>query len=90
MADHNKRMVLTITNKDGETVARVPVIDYALLSKEYYEQAYHHPMTAQEFLDREDEYSMTFFLDANKKWISTSILIHSWRIVLDDVELGAK
>lgn len=47
-------------------------------------------MTAQEFLDREDEYSMTFFLDANKKWISTSILIHSWRIVLDDVELGAK
>lgn len=90
MADHNKRMVLTITNKDGETVARVPVIDYALLSKEYYEQAYHHPMTAQEFLDREDEYSMTFFLDANKKWISTSILIHSWRIVLDDVELGSR
>ncbi|TGX82508.1 hypothetical protein E5358_07000 [Palleniella muris] len=88
MADHDRRMTLTVTNKEGGIVARVPVIDYALLSKEYYEQAYGHKMGAQEFLDREDEYVMTFFLDADRKWISTSILIHSWRIVLDNVDLG--
>lgn len=87
MADHRKDMILTITNDENETVARVPIIDYALLSKEYYEEAYGHRMEDQEFLDREDEYVLTFFLDADRKWISSSILIHSWRIVLQDVDL---
>ena len=88
MADRAHDMMLTITNRsNGETVARVPVIDYALLSKEYYEMAYRHAMSDQEFLDREDEYVLTFFLDEDRRWISSSILIHSWRIVLQDVDL---
>ena len=87
MADHARDMILTITNDKGEKVARVPVIDYALLSKEYYEEAYGREMDEQEFLDREDEYVLTFFLDEDRKWISSSILIHSWRIVLQDIEL---
>ena len=87
MADRAHDMILTITNDDGETVAKVPVIDYALLSKEYYEEAYGRKMTPQEFLDREDEYVLTFFLDSNMRWISSSILIHSWRIVLQDVDI---
>ena len=88
MADHAKDMMLTITNNLGEVVASVPVIDYALLSKAYYEEAYGHKMSEQEFLDREDEYVLTFFLDEDRRWINTSILIHSWRIVLHDYELG--
>lgn len=88
MDGHYRSMYLTITNKDGELVAKVPVIDYALLSKEYYEEAYGHRMSNQEFLDREDEYVLTFFLDSNRKWNSTSILIHSWRIVLHNVDLN--
>ncbi|MDE6198977.1 MAG: FimB/Mfa2 family fimbrial subunit [Muribaculaceae bacterium] len=87
MADHKRKMKLTITNDEGEVVARVPVIDYALLSKTYYEEAYRHPMTDQEFLDREDEYVLTFFLDRNNKWLSASILIHSWHIVLSNIDL---
>lgn len=81
--EHKKSMMLTIKNKDGETVAHVPIIDYALLAKKYYEQAYNHTMTDQEFLDREDEYTLTFFLDQNYKWMSSRILIHSWVIVLN-------
>lgn len=87
MEPHRKNMKLAIFNSEGEKVARIPVIDYALLAKEYYEEEYGHKMTDQEFLDREDEYVLTLFLDENNKWISSQILIHSWCIVLQDVEL---
>ena len=88
MTSHRQRMFLTITNKEGEQVARIPVVDYALLAKEYYEEEYKRPMSPQEFLDREDEYVMTFFLDENQKWMSAYIMIHSWRIVLNNIDLG--
>lgn len=87
VATHKKRMILTIDNDEGETVARVPVIDYALLAKDYYEEEYGHVMTDQEFLDREDDYVLTFFLDKNDEWLSSYILIHSWRVVPNDVNL---
>lgn len=82
-----KQMLLTITNDEGKTVAKIPVIDYALLAKGYYEEEYGHKMTDQEFLDREDDYVMTLFLDENNEWISSQILIHSWRVVPSDVEI---
>ena len=81
-------MMLTVRNsKTGEKIATVPVIQYALLAKEYYEFAYDHTMTDQEFLDREDEYQMEFFLDSNMRWISSFIYINSWRVVLHDYQL---
>lgn len=88
MEAHRKQMILTITNSAGRKVAQIPVIDYALLAKDYYELAYGHQMSDQEFLDREDEYVMTFFLDENNRWASSTIMIHSWRIVLDNVDLN--
>lgn len=90
---HSDRMRLTITTTDEETgelkkVASVPVIDYALLARDYYEMYYGHAMADdQEFLDREDEYLLTFFLDENQEWYNAEIYINSWRIVLQDVEL---
>lgn len=88
MESHRKDMKLTITNtEENKLVASVPIIDYALLGKDYYEAAYKHTMTDQEFLDREDEYVMTFFLDESGEWSSASILIHSWRVVLQNVDI---
>lgn len=87
MATHRSKMMLTITNDCGGTVALIPVIDYALLTKDYYEDEFGITMSEQEFLDREDEYVMTFFLDENDKWISSHIIINSWRVVLDDIDL---
>ena len=89
MADHANQFYLTVTNleKNENIITQVPVIQYALLSKEYYEMAYNHNMTDQEFLDREDEYVLTFFVDENMKWISSSIYIHSWRVVLNNQTL---
>lgn len=87
MASQKNSTYLTIRHSgDGEIIARVPVVQYALLAREYYEMAYDHPMTEQEFLDREDEYEITFFLSGSK-WISSYIMINSWRIVLHDYDL---
>lgn len=95
MSSHTDRMRLNITyfdNQTGETrkIASVPVIDYALLARDYYEMYYGHPMADnREFLDREDEYLLTFFIDENYYWYNAVIYINSWRIVLHDVDLGA-
>lgn len=87
METHRKKMLLTIIGDDGKTVAVIPVIDYALLAKDFYEQEYGHRMTDQEFLDREDNYVMTFFLDDDNEWISSMVMIHSWVVVPQDVEI---
>lgn len=82
LVEENKP-VLTIANDKGEKVLSIPLIDYALLVKGHYNRK----MSNQEYLDRQDEYNMTFFLDENDQWISSSIIINSWKVVLDDVEL---
>lgn len=84
---HREKMILTITTKDGKTVARIPVMDYALMGKAYYEKEYNWPMDEREFLDRLDECVMTLFLDENHKWVSSVIQILSWRVVLSNVEV---
>lgn len=89
MADHSNELYLTVTNLETEEdiITRVPLIQYALLAKDYYVMAYGHNMTDQDFLDREDEYIMTFFLDKNLRWVDAYILVQSWRVVLADYNL---
>lgn len=73
----NKPM-LTITNKaENRTVLSIPVIDYALLVKGFENDS----LDDQEYLDRQDEYNMTFFLDEGGRWVSAVIIINDWRIV---------
>lgn len=87
MESHRNRTFLTISNREGSTVARIPLIHYAILGKEYYEKEYKRKMTDQEFLDREDDYVMTFFLDENHQWVSSQIMIHSWIVVTSEVDI---
>ena len=76
--------VLHIKNREsGEDVFRIPIADYALLVKGYYREK----MGDQEYLDRQDEYTMTFFLDEGE-WVSSVIYINSWRVVLNNTELN--
>lgn len=78
MTDH--RPLLVVRNKQtSETLLSVPVVDYALLVKGNYNRQ----MEDQEYLDRQDEYNMTFFIH-NGQWISSSIIINSWRVVLNN------
>ena len=76
--------VLHIKNcETGKDVFRIPVADYALLVKGNYRK----DMGDQEYLDRQDEYTMTFFLDEGE-WVSSVIYINSWRVVLNDTDLN--
>ena len=76
--------VLHIRSKEsGEDVFRIPVADYALLVKGNYRKN----MGDQEYLDRQDEYTMTFFLDEGE-WVSSVIYINSWRVVLNNTDLN--
>lgn len=81
MADEEP--ILVVTNDEEEMVIRIPLVDYALL----YKRLRYEDMLDQEFLDRQDEYNMTFFLDENYKWINQFIYINSWKVVLQESEL---
>lgn len=49
---------------------------------------YEQPMSDQEYLDRQDEYNMTFFLDPDDRWIDQYIYINSWHLVIQHGRLG--
>lgn len=81
-------MRVKIYNKKGECIVSVPLIDYALLVKGKYK----NPSTGallddQEYLDRQDDYSMVFFLDENGRWMNSYIYINSWRVILQDADI---
>lgn len=80
MADAETR--LTISNREtGETVLSIPLIDYLELCK----TVANYDMPLQEYLDREDTYTMTFFLDSNKAWVNTQIIINDWIVRYNDI-----
>ena len=81
----SRPVTLVVTHRDRtEPIIRIPVIDYALMVKGNYR----HDMTDQEYLDRQDEYPMVFFLDDNRQWATQAgIYINSWHVVLNDTDL---
>ena len=80
----DKSPILYIKSREtGEDLVRLPLAEYALLVKGYYRK----DMSDQEYLDRQDEYTMTLFLDEGE-WVSSVIYINSWRIVLNDTGLN--
>ena len=70
------------SSETGEDIVRLPLAEYALMVKGQYNLG----MSNQEYLDRVDEYNMTLFLNEGE-WVSTSILIHSWRVVINNTVL---
>jgi hypothetical protein len=79
VTEDDPRLIVT-NNTTGEVVFDVPVTDYALMVKGRNNQE----MSDQEYLDRQDEYNMTFFLDERDQWFSAYIYINSWRVVLNN------
>lgn len=75
----DRKSYLTIRNANKDLIAKVPLTEYALLVKDNYGRK----MTDQEYLDRQDSYSLTFFLDRQNQWMNTSIIINSWRVVIN-------
>lgn len=69
---------------EGKLVASVPIIDYALMVM----GRHHDRMDRQEYLDRADEYNMTFFLDKDHNWVSAQIQVLSWSVVVNRTDLS--
>lgn len=82
MAD--RRPLLTVSNRTtGHTVLSIPLTDYLKIARSQYLS----DMSDQEYFDREDAYSITFFLNDDQTWMNAAILVNSWRVVLQDVDL---
>lgn len=80
MEDRRDKAMLKVYNADsGENIISVPLVDYCLMVKGHY-----RPMDDQEYLDRQDDYSMVFFLDRNDKWLNTVIMINSWKVIIQN------
>lgn len=64
-----------VRRTDGRRIISVPLEDNLLL----YRGAFHADMTPAEYLDREDDYSITFIIDADHNWDHTAfIYIQRW------------
>lgn len=83
MADHGETARLTVRDKD-KTIFSIRLIDFLLMVKGNYNRA----MGDQEYLDRQDVWDLTFFLEEGKLWLATYIYINSWRVVLQTEDLG--
>ena len=80
-------------NEAGSAVYSIPLVKWALMLKS---QQYSR-MGDQEYLDREDEFNIILYVkgeheiipDIPEYYLAVSVLINSWRIVLNDgTELG--
>lgn len=86
IADRNEKVFLSVYNHHtGAKILSIPLIDFLLLVKgNYYSEDGISPMSDQDYLDRQDDYPMTFFLDESGSWIKTVIYINSWRVVKNE------
>ncbi len=80
------RLVIT-QRSNGQVVFDIPVVDYFLMVKGYYA----HEMGDQEYLDRQDDYSIVIFLEhkegPEEYYIAARIYINGWQIVLMNPDL---
>ena len=92
MAEFTVSRLMTTTNPilsiynvedNDRCVLSIPLKDYALLVKGNYNRQ----MDDQEYLDRQDEYNLTFFLDEFGNWATSMIIINSWSVVLNQSEI---
>lgn len=79
---NHPRLVVT-NNTTGTDVLNIPLNDYLLLLK----SDRYADMPDQEYLDRENEWSMIFFLDENHLWVDAQIIINDWVVRLNNITM---
>lgn len=79
----NSGAMLTVhRNWDDRDIIRIPLADYLLLVKGHYEDKNGKEISDQEYLDRQDDYSMVFFIDKHSNWyVAGGIYINNWAAV---------
>lgn len=78
----NEPKLLVRRRSDGGTVVELPLKRYLLmLCSDRYD------MGDQEFLDRESDFALFFFLRPDGAWIDTKIVVNDWVVRINDTEL---
>ena len=81
VAEFTTSRILAVYNKEkNKKVLSIPLKDYILMVKGMANK----DMSDQEYLDRENEFVMTLFLDENGDWLSSRVIINSWHLVLQN------
>ena len=84
----NSNPMLSVTSKiDNKAIIQIPILNYILLAKNNMANA--SQLSNQEFLDREDSYTLSFVLnEENNSWIQSDFSINGFKIVVNpDQEL---
>ncbi len=84
LATGNSPRLIVRRTADGEDVINIPLINYLLLMKS---EAYGE-MGSQEFLDRQSEWTMLFFLDSGGTWLNTRIVINDWVVRINNASMS--
>lgn len=73
---------------DGATIVDFPLINYlTLLRSDYYTQPPYNMKDDQEYLDRESDYVLFFFLRPDQSWLDTRIVVNDWVVRINNAEL---
>lgn len=73
----NNPMLVINRKSDGLNVVNISLIEYFMMVK----GEYNRPMEDDDYLDRQDEYNMTLFMNEDDTWYRAVIDILSWRVV---------
>lgn len=76
MANSGARLRV-ISNSENKVIVDIPLIDYLLLTEL---EGHKDSMTTQEYLDRQDEYSLVFFLGKDLSWLKIQIIVNGWTV----------
>ena len=82
MLQNNPRLTVS-KHADGTILFSIPLKPYMV----QFAGDQFSNMDTQEYLDRQDEYKMMFFLDEGMRWMNAYIYINSFKVVLQNVDL---
>lgn len=89
----NKTRLVITQRSNGNVVFDIPLVDYFLMVKGYYASPAGEKtqIDDQEYLDRQDDYSVVIFLEHKEGpegyYIAARIYINGWQIVLINTDL---
>lgn len=86
MKGNSPRLLIT-RRADGGVVVDFPIVNYlVMLRSDRYAYPPYNLTDDQEYLDRESDYAMVFFLRPDNTWIDTRIVVNDWVVRINDSE----
>lgn len=75
---------LLVSNaRTKENIINIPLNNYLAL----YKSDRHADMSLQDYLDRENEWTVVFFLDDGLRWINTRIVVNDWVVRINNMDM---